>query len=244
MAQKPGNRLLFRLNGQFTNLLSVLLFMFLPVPVATAQQEQVILTVRLRFADGTPVVAEPIELARLPEPEPVLASCRTDASGQCSWSLTRGLYEIRFAQSLDRLSALALAEGGLAGLGITVGDVSITYHFTFHEDGYVYFDAAPLQSRPVPVIPSGNLLLGGVQPSPTPTSALSAKPSAPSGIPGPTGAATTGTVNSEASPALLSLWPFVGAGALLGIGIYWWTHRRNKQLLIGSSLAEKDGRHD
>jgi hypothetical protein len=67
--------------------------------------------------------------------------------------VTPGLYQVLFTRPLDDLSALAVAEGGLSGFGLTVANADITYHFTFHNDGRVYFDAAPNADVPSPIIP-------------------------------------------------------------------------------------------
>ena len=128
----------------------------------------VILTVRLRHSDGRAAVREAVRLARLPEETAPSAgsgqavSCLTDALGRCAWPVTRGLYQVLFDRPLDLISAMAVGEGGLRGLAVTVGDTDITYHFTFHRGGagaasdadYVYFDAAPEAAVPVPIIPT------------------------------------------------------------------------------------------
>lgn len=124
-------------------------------------------TIRLRQADGSAVVGETVVLERLPEETTVSPTCVTDAGGRCRWFVGRGLYQLRFARPLDDVSALAVAEGGLRGLGITVGGADITYHFTFHSDGRVYFDAAPEAAVPEPLIPAGDSLHGGSVPTPT-----------------------------------------------------------------------------
>ncbi len=137
----------------------------------TAAQEgegKVTLTVQLRAADGEPFTGEPVVLERLPDEDVVPPACRTNAAGTCTWPVARGLYQVLFAPPLDGVSALALAEGGLRGFGLTVGDEAVTYHFTFHDDGRVYFDAAPEAARPVPIIPTPELLMGGVAPTATP----------------------------------------------------------------------------
>ncbi|MFZ1399099.1 MAG: hypothetical protein WAS33_19490 [Candidatus Promineifilaceae bacterium] len=128
--------------------------------------EPVSLMVQLRHSDGTAVTDEPLSLERLPDEEPITPTCLTDPSGRCTWPVGRGLYQLLFERPLDTISELALAEGGLRGFGVTVGDASITYSFTFHSDGRVYFDAAPEAAAPSPVIPIGEALHGGVVPTP------------------------------------------------------------------------------
>ncbi len=151
-------------------------------PVSAQTAELVSLTVKLRHSDGTAVVGETIMLERLPEETPISPNCMTDASGGCSWTVERGLYQLLFERPLDDISSLAVAEGGLRGFGITVGDASIAYHFTFHSDGRVYFDAAPEAVVPSPIIPEGELLHGGVEATPSPKPAegmaITATPSA------------------------------------------------------------------
>jgi hypothetical protein len=111
------------------------------------------LTVRLRAGDGTAVIGEAIVLQRLPDEEEIGPACRTDTGGACRWPVSPGLYQLLFDRPPDELSALALAEGGLRGLGITVGAAPITYHITLHSDGRVYFDGAPEAAVPRPIIP-------------------------------------------------------------------------------------------
>jgi len=128
----------------------------------------VTLTVRLRAVDGEPMAGEPVVLQRLPDEEARWPACRTDSTGTCSWQVTRGLYQVLFERPLDGVSALALAEGGLRGFGLTVGDEDITYHFTLQDDSRIYFDAAPEAARPAPIIPTPALLQGDVAPTATP----------------------------------------------------------------------------
>jgi hypothetical protein len=127
------------------------------------------LQIRLRHNDGTAVIEETVILQRFPEEESKSRDCTTDVNGICTWFVRRGLYQLLFERPLDDISALALAEGGLRGFGITVGDESITYHFTFHSDGRVYFDAAPEAAVPSPIIPVGDLLHGGTLSTATPS---------------------------------------------------------------------------
>lgn len=142
---------------------------FLAMLVGIAEAQSVgdtRLQIRLRYSDGTAVAGETVVLQRLPEEEPVSPECETDTQGECTWYVGRGLYQALFERPLDDISALAVAEGGLRGLGVTVGDEDITYHFTFHSDGRVYFDAAPEAAVPSPIIPAGEMLHGGIAPTP------------------------------------------------------------------------------
>lgn len=120
--------------------------------------ETVSLTVRLRDSEGTAVSGERLVLEQFPEETAVLwgmdVFCSTDAQGECAWSVAPGLYQLLFTREVDEITAVAVAEGGLRGLGVTVGRFPIIYHFTFHHDGHVYFDAAPDAARPQPVIPT------------------------------------------------------------------------------------------
>jgi hypothetical protein len=188
---------------------------------ATSAQavEAVSLTIQLRHSDGTAVVGETIILERLPEEAPIMPPCTTDVSGACTWTVGRGLYQVLFARPLDNISSLAVAEGGLRGFGVTVGDKDLTYHFTFHSDGRVYFDAAPEATVPSPIIPRGELLHGGVAPtvisSPTPEEgiAITATPSPQLAV--PEEAADTATSDTKCQLLL-----FIGAGLGIGGGLH------------------------
>jgi hypothetical protein len=116
----------------------------------------------LRYSDGTAVAGEPVIVERLPEELPML--CTTDETGLCTWTVGRGLYQAIFDRPLDQISAVALAEGGLRGFGLTVGEADIAYHFVFHHDGRAYFDANPEAAVPVPIIPQFHSLQGGTLP--------------------------------------------------------------------------------
>ena len=143
------------------------------MPTAVAQGETTVpLTIRLRDSDGRPVTGEVVKLSRLPEETAV--TCTTDTQGECAWPAAPGLYQLLFDRPLDDISAAILGESGLRGLGVMVGaapnggapngespndDASngnkpLTYHFTFHSDGRVYFDLAPDAPLPVPKIPT------------------------------------------------------------------------------------------
>ncbi len=188
-------------------------------PTSAQAAEVVSLTIQLRHSDGTAVVGETIILERLPEEEPIAPNCTTDASGACTWTVGRGLYQVLLERPLDDISALAVAEGGLRGFGITVGDKDLTYHFTFHSDGRVYFDAAPEAAVPSPIIPRGELLHGGVAPtiisSPTPAEgiAITATPSPQLAVP----EEAADTAISDSSWQLLL---FIGGGLGIGGGLH------------------------
>lgn len=175
------------------------------------------LTIRLRASDGTAVAGETIILERLPEADPMLPPCTTNEQGVCTWSVERGLYQVLFTRPLDDISALAVAEGGLRGLGVTVGEEAIVYHFTFHSDGRVYFDAAPTAAVPSPIMPVGELLHGGVVPTPHPADGED-KPAAETPTPAPAKAsdATTGFT----SGGLWRLLLFIGGGLVMGGGLH------------------------
>jgi hypothetical protein len=152
-------------------LLVALAILVTPAGATMAQEasDSVTVSIRLRTASGEAVAGEAVVLQGLPYEEEMLPVCRTNATGRCSWQVERGLYQVLFERPLDGVSALALAEGGLRGLGLTVGGEDITYHFAFHDDGYVYFDAAPEAARPAPIIPTPELIQGGIAPTATPT---------------------------------------------------------------------------
>ena len=143
------------------------------MPTAVAQEETTVpLTIRLRDSDGRPVTGEVVKLSRLPEETAV--ACTTDTQGECAWPAAPGLYQLLFDRPLDDITAAILGESGLRGLGVMVGaapnggapngaapngespngNKPLTYHFTFHSDGRVYFDLAPDAPRPVPKIPT------------------------------------------------------------------------------------------
>jgi hypothetical protein len=110
--------------------------------------------VQLRAADGSPIVGTSLQLvafsAELAQAQP----CLTNRAGSCIWPVEAGLYELLSDQPLDALSRYAVAESGLRGLGITVGDAPITYTLTIQPDNFLYFDTAPDALTPVPFIPT------------------------------------------------------------------------------------------
>jgi len=121
---------------------------------ASGRSGRVTVTVHLRDSLGSPIAGETVLLERLPTGESEPAACVTDADGSCAWRAVPGLYQIFFERPLDRVTQLALAEGGLRSHGIMVGDAPVSYHFTFHHDGLVYFDSEPSAPVPAAVIPS------------------------------------------------------------------------------------------
>ena len=201
---------------------------FLAMLVGIAEAQSVgdtRLQIRLRHSDGTAVTGETVILQRLPEEEPVFPDCTTDAYGECTWYVGRGLYQVLFERPLDDISALAVAEGGLRGFGITVGDESITYHFTFHSDGRVYFDAAPEAAVPSPIIPVGDVLHGGTAPTPTLTVTRD-EPVEETPTPEP-----TNTPDTAVDPPSGNSWRlivFIGGGLVIGGGLHVWTRRRRQ----------------
>ena len=170
-------------------------------------------TIRLRYDDGTAVTGETVILQRLPEEQDIESTCITDDNGECSWAVGRGLYQVLFTRPLDDISALAVAEGGLRGFGITVGDEPITYHFTFHNDGRVYFDAAPEASAPSPIIPSPDALHGGAAPSPAP-SVMGTEAVPGTATPEPTALPETAVETTSGNSWRLIL--FIGGGLAIG----------------------------
>ncbi len=152
-------------NSPFLVILFILSSLMQIQPAAVQQTAR--LEIRLRDSGGTAVIGETIILQRLPEEASVLPTCTTSADGACVWYVERGLYQVLFSQPLDEVSALALAEGGLRGFGITVGDAPITYHFTLQGDDHIYFDAVPEAARPIPIAPTLDALHGGTAPTPS-----------------------------------------------------------------------------
>ena len=190
--------------------------LWLTQPVADG--EAMTLTVQLRATDGAPLAGETIILERLPDAAALDPQCQTDPEGLCTWLVAPGLYQVRFpAYALDDLSALALAEGGLSGLGVTVGESAIRYAFTVQDDGHVYFDATPDAAAPTPRLPIKTDLSGGVIISPA--MSLVTEPTITitpvSLLPKP----------EEATPSI-AWWMWLGGGVALGftgwfIGHYW-----------------------
>ncbi|MCA9918841.1 MAG: hypothetical protein KC445_12860 [Anaerolineales bacterium] len=198
----------------------------LVLPVQAA--EPISLTVQLRRSDGTAVTHEPVSLERLPDEEPITPACQTDTNGRCTWPVGRGLYQLLFERPLDTISELALAEGGLRGFGVTVGEANITYHFTVHSDGRVYFDAAPEAAVPSPVIPVGEALHGGVVPTEVPlaivTESVGPTPT-PEGVSMPETAVASPSASSPSGSGWRLLL-FIGGGLALGGSLHVWSRQR------------------
>jgi hypothetical protein len=204
------------------------------------------LTVRLRAVNGEPIVDEPIVLQRLPDEDAVPPACRTDATGACTWPVVRGLYQVVFERPPDGVSALALAEGGLRGFGLTVGGEDIAYHFTFHDDGRVYFDAAPEADRPVPIIPTPELLMGGIAPTttPEPGATAGAEPAAAPEGDEPGGA--SGAPADTEAPAGRTTWRFVlylVLGLTAGGGLHLYSRRRQTRRGTDQTTDRRDDYH-
>jgi len=194
----------------------ILWFILVLLPISAQAQEDVQLQVRLRYSDGTAVFDETVVLEGLPDLRQAQGSaCNTDTIGQCSWSVTPGLYQLFFSRPLDDLSALALAEGGLDGFGLTVGEADIVYHFTFHSDGRVYFDAAPESVLPSPIIPEPDDLHSWFTPTPAVTADVT-PPVESTTIPSVGVTTTEGAVTDRRWQPLL----FVLFGVGLGGGLY------------------------
>lgn len=192
------------------------------LPNSTQAQEDVQLRIRLRYTDGTAVFGETVILERLPALRQAQGdtlrqaqddACTTDTYGACTWSVTPGLYQVLFTRPLDDLSSLAVAEGGLTGFGLTVGDGDIAYHFTFHIDGRVYFDAAPDSAVPLPIIPEPEDLHEWPAPTPTITAESGRQADA---IPSMVVTPTQGTITDRSwRPAV-----FILLGLALGGGLH------------------------
>ncbi len=213
-----------------------------PAVIIAAQQtnDTVALTVRLRAANGTAVVDETVSLQRLPDEADIAPRCRTDMLGACTWYVERGLYQVLFARSLDEVSALALAEGGLRGFGLTVGESPITYHFTFHNDGHVYFDAAPHAATPVPIIPTAEHLHGGVEEMPTPQATVMPTATKEPAVVDVSDLAADEVTEGDGAPvgqpdepkSTAGGWRLLilaATGLMAGSGLHWWTRRRGQR---------------
>ena len=210
------------------------------------------LQIQLRYSDGTAASDEPLRLQRLPDMQEI--TCITDANGRCTWHVARGLYQVIFSQPLDSVSSLAVAEGGLDGFGLTVGDTPISYHFTFHHDDHVYFDAAPEAAVPAPIIPTMDSLHGGIMPTAvvltpaasTPASIGAISPSSEEDTPmeemktGDTSPldldeiANTPTLQTNDTGVIEPVNPawrllfFIIFGLVLGFGLHLWSRKRQR----------------
>lgn len=218
---------------------ALLLLLVLDAPLLAAQETAVPLTIRLRDEGGAAVAGEPIVLERLPEEEAVSPACATDDVGACAWRVGRGLYQLLFAHPLDPVSAVAVAEGGLRGLGVTVGEEPITYTFTLAGDGHVYFDAAPDAAVPVPIIPTLDHHHGGGM---APQATLTPPPPLSMTVPITTlltkeVTAAEGEEDNAPFIRLLRLLAFPAAGLALGVALHLWGRRR-RQTAVAASLSE------
>ena len=209
-------------NGWMMLILASWLIVWTEVAVAQASGT-LELRIRLRASDGTAVAGETVILERLPDEDLIDPDCLTDANGECSWLVGRGLYQVLFTRPLDNISELAVAEGGLRGFGVTVGDSPITYHFTFHGDGRVYFDAAPEAAVPSPIIPVGETLHGGAAPTPVPTSEQRIDIT-PTRLPEQADAEKPDVNSTSGSPWRFLL--FIGGGLMIGGGLHLWSRKR------------------
>lgn len=194
---------------------------------AQTESDLVALTIRLRAPNGDPVEGEAVTLQRLPTEEIVPPVCTTDEEGTCTWYAGRGLYQLLFERPLDDVSALALAEGGLRGFGLTVGEAAITYHFTLHSDHLIYFDAAPEAPVPAPIIPTLDPMHRVTQAN---TSDLTTATPAvtPAGSPHPEENEAAQPEEAE-QPARAARWRLLllaGTGLMAGSGLHLWARRR------------------
>lgn len=223
-----------RINWIFWGLISYLLLSSGSAFAQTSGDSQ--LQIRLRNSDGTAVVGETVILQWLPEEEPIFPDCTTDAKGECTWYVRRGLYQVLFERPLDDISALAVAEGGLRGLGITVGDEDITYHFTFHSDSRVYFDAAPEAAVPSPIIPIGDTLHGGTAPTAAPPM-VNDEPVAETPTPEPTNTPDTAVDTVSGSSWRLIL--FISGGLVIGGGLHLWSRKKQAADQMAKRLKDQ-----
>lgn len=216
-------------------LISCIFFWFGEAQAQTSRDSQ--LQIRLRHSNGTAVVGETIILQRLPEEKPITPNCTTNTNGECVWYVGRGLYQVLFERPLDNISSLAVAEGGLRGLGVTVGEENIAYHFTFHSDGRVYFDAAPEAAIPSPIIPIGEMLHGGIASTPVPVG-VDDELVEETATPEPTNIPDTTARTISGSSWRLIL--FIGGGLVIGGGLHLWS--RKKQTANQKNEKLKDSR--
>ncbi|MCB9444056.1 MAG: hypothetical protein H6669_07450 [Ardenticatenaceae bacterium] len=239
----------------FTIILSVI-----AANTAAAQgQGGVAVTIRVRQADGAPLVGEKIMLVRPPEDEPVLPICTTGSNGECAWFVGRGLYTLHFETiRIDPISILGPAEAGLTGLSITVGDEDISYSFAIANENHIYFDQAPDAPIPEPFIPT----LEDVQHDHyRPTPEATPQPAVSESTPGPATASPAGEDgnappdNRDQEAEQFSrqwLWSrlrfllVVLAGCLVGFALFMWQQRRQRRkekraALTTVSPAVEDG---
>jgi hypothetical protein len=214
--------------NRLVKILTIVCLSVIAGAIVAKADETVRLEIRLRDVGGTAVAGEPVILERLPEEEPM--PCLTDADGACAWQVGRGLYQVLSDRPLDQVSALALAEGGLRGFGVTVGDTDIVYHFTFHNDGHAYFDGAPDAAVPAPLIPSLHALQGGV--APTPVLPVMGTDVTPMRLPtgSPDTAPSTGSEQAVAPPTgqTYRLLFFMALGLAAGGGLHAWSRLKER----------------
>lgn len=204
---------------------------------AQAQTGQAALHIQLRYSDGTAVVGETVTLQKLPDELAVMPTCLTDSYGECVWYVGRGLYQLLFERPLDKLSSLAVAEGGLRGLGVTVGDADIAYRFVFHRDGRVYFDAAPEAAMPSPIIPTEDMLHTDL---PSTVTAVGAESQIVEETVTPQ---IVDLLTADHASTTKSRWRFillVGGGVLLGIALHAWSRKQPKAVPpVDAQLANR-----
>lgn len=184
----------------------------------TLAQPTVPVTIALRYADGAPVAGEEVRLTS--HPSLTTETAVTNTGGQCVFNISRGLYEVAFTPRLDEVSALAVAEGGLHGFGITVGDEAITYHFTFQANGHVYFDSAPEAVTPVPIKPQledMHFIGGAGQPTPTALPATTIPESDTNQSPAPVTATPIPALETESSEKWKTLFFISVTGVTIGL---------------------------
>lgn len=235
---------------RYTSVFTICLFFLsaIGVPLAAAQvADDVPLDIHLRYSDGTAVSGEPITLQRLPDLQET--TCTTDVNGRCTWTVERGLYQVIFSQSLDPVSALAVAEGGLDGFGLTVGDTPIVYHFTFHHDAHVYFDAAPEAAVPDPIIPTADSLHGGIMPTAVSTTAaiaavppLSEEDAPPQDTPLAHDEADAVADDDQPTNPFWRLLLIVILGLALGVGLHLWSRKRQQKAVQTAEQTEVEQR--
>jgi hypothetical protein len=207
--------------NRLVKILTIVCLSVIAGAISAQADETVRLEIRLRDAGGTAVTGESVILERLPEEEPM--PCLTDDTGACAWQVGRGLYQVLFERPLDQVSALALAEGGLRGFGVTVGSQDITYHFTFHSDGHAYFDGAPDAAVPAPLIPSLHALQGGVAPTPV----LPVMGNGRTATPVPSEVPETPATTAGGQTYRLLL--FIALGLAAGGGLHAWSRLRRQE---------------
>ena len=205
-------------------------------------QDAVAVSVNVRQANGVGASEETILLQNfLDDTGSDALPCVTDADGLCVWEVSSGLYQLLFDYLLDAISQLTVAEGGLSGLGITVGESAITYHLTLQPDGRVYFDAAPDAALPSPIIPTVEDIRQHALPTTTTvaveiisqsTPGISAETPTPSppNSERPTGEGETQADNRVRHSLLYISVVYIAAaiagGVGIGVGLHRWTRKR------------------